>query len=179
VIHTLASRSYYGVVPIAYFITFHTYGTWLHGNTNGSVSPGHNIPGTPTIAPDPHRVQRELGSLKHPPFLIDANSRRVIDQTIREVAAHRHWTIHALNIRTNHVHIVITAPSHTPERVLIDLKSWCTRRLTEHACTTPDTRIWSRHGSTRWLNSQRSFDRACEYVTQEQGDDLPMSSALQ
>lgn len=162
-------------MPLAYLITFQTYASWLHGDERGSVDPTQNTPGTPRLPPNPHRAQRELASLKHPPFLIDAHARGVIDQTIREVAAHRHWTIRALNIRTNHIHIVITAPDHTPERVLIDLKSWSTRQLIENGCVTPDTHVWSRHGSTRWLNSQFSFDRACEYVANEQGADLPMS----
>jgi hypothetical protein len=30
--------------PLAYFITFTTYGTWLHGNGAGSVDPAHNQP---------------------------------------------------------------------------------------------------------------------------------------
>lgn len=172
---TLVSRSYDRVVPLAYFITFHTYGTWFHGDNRGSVAPGQNQPGSPTIAPDQHRVDREAAALRQPPFIIDAFARTVIDSAIREVAIHRDWKIHALNIRTNHVHIVITAPDHTPERVMNDLKAWSTRGLRDHTCISPDTRVWSRHGSTRWLNTIASFSRACEYAANEQGPNLPMS----
>jgi hypothetical protein len=38
--------------PIAYFITFTTYGTWLHGDERGSVDKGHNRVGTEFIAPN-------------------------------------------------------------------------------------------------------------------------------
>ena len=31
--------------PLAYFITFHTYGSWLHGAVSGSVDDEHNRPG--------------------------------------------------------------------------------------------------------------------------------------
>jgi hypothetical protein len=42
-------------VPLAYFITFHTYGTWIHGDDRGSVDRHHNLYGTPMLPPDPSR----------------------------------------------------------------------------------------------------------------------------
>ena len=36
-----------GSVPLAYLITFRTYGTWLHGDARGSVDREHNVFGTP------------------------------------------------------------------------------------------------------------------------------------
>lgn len=160
-------------MPPPYFITFHTYGTWLHGDQRGSVDPAHNIYNTPTIAPDARRAAREAQTLRHEPFILDAQARAVVDSTIRAVATHRGWTIHALNVRTNHVHVVVSA-AHPPERVMLDFKSWSTRRLTEAGLISSKTKVWSRHGSTRWLNTQHAFDRAREYTTSEQGPDLSM-----
>ena len=34
-------------IPLAYFITFTCYGTWLHGNKETAVDRDHNIPQTP------------------------------------------------------------------------------------------------------------------------------------
>jgi hypothetical protein len=45
---------------LAYFITFHTYGTWLHGTERGSVDRAHNTLGTPLLPPDVAREQEEL-----------------------------------------------------------------------------------------------------------------------
>ncbi len=36
-------------IPLAYFITFRCYGTWLHGDRRGSVDRFHNIYGTPRL----------------------------------------------------------------------------------------------------------------------------------
>ena len=36
----------------SYFLTFTTYGTWLHGDTRGSVDREHNIVETPYLEPD-------------------------------------------------------------------------------------------------------------------------------
>lgn len=33
-------------IPLAYFITFSCYGTWLHGGKETSVDRDHNIPNT-------------------------------------------------------------------------------------------------------------------------------------
>lgn len=45
---------------LAYFITYHTYGTWLHGNEAGSVDSQHNIPGTPMLPSDPVRKHERV-----------------------------------------------------------------------------------------------------------------------
>jgi hypothetical protein len=36
-------------VPLAYLITFRAYGTWLHGDSRGSVDRFHNRYGAPLI----------------------------------------------------------------------------------------------------------------------------------
>ena len=41
--------------PLAYFSTFTTYGTWLHGDERGSVDREHNQVGTPWLEPDGRR----------------------------------------------------------------------------------------------------------------------------
>ena len=42
-------------IPLAYFITFTCYGTWLHGGKIISVDNQHNIPETEFISPNPIR----------------------------------------------------------------------------------------------------------------------------
>lgn len=38
--------------PVGYFITWHTYGTWLRGQSPGAVDDEHNAPGEAFIEPD-------------------------------------------------------------------------------------------------------------------------------
>ncbi len=157
--------------PLAYLITFHTYGTWLHGRQQGSVDPANNIPGTPPLRPDPLRAQAEMSQLKHDPVVLDDQRRTVVDATIREVAQFRAWTIHALNVRTNHVHVVVSADV-APERVMNDFKAYATRRMAEKGILPPSTKAWSRHGSTRYLWNEESLTAAGRYVVENQGEDL-------
>ena len=39
-------------IPLAYLITFRSYGTWLHGDERGSVDRFHNVYGTPRLPPN-------------------------------------------------------------------------------------------------------------------------------
>jgi hypothetical protein len=55
--------------PLAYFITFHTYGTWLPGDGRGSVDAHHRAYGAPLVGPSPgrqpeHTPERVMNDLK-------------------------------------------------------------------------------------------------------------------
>lgn len=160
---------------LAYFISYHTYGTWLHGHAHGSVDRDHNIVGTPYLPPDVQLEMAEARRLKHPPIKLDRFRRFVVDATIREVTNHRRWTLHSLNVRTTHVHMVVTAPGYTPERAMNDFKSYATRRMVEARVLPANTKAWCRHGSTKYIDTPESFGLAMRYVVDEQGTPLPMS----
>ena len=161
----------YALEPLAYLITFTTYGTWLHGDDRGSVDRSHNRPGAPVIPGFGERVERVKNLLPYPAFSLTARHRGVVKQTIETVCSHRGWHLHALHVRTNHVHLVVTAPV-CPEKVLNALKSWSTRRLRESRLVERRP-LWTRHGSTRYLWKSHQVTRACRYVVEGQGLDLP------
>jgi hypothetical protein len=75
--------------PLAYFISFRTYGTWLHGDERWSVSRRQNRYGTPRIAPNARLQRAERKLLKHPPVTLDGYQRPVVEKAIREVCEHR------------------------------------------------------------------------------------------
>ena len=161
------------MATLGYFITFHTYGTWLHGCAEGSVDDDHSTPGTTFLPIDLPRHQREQRALKHPPVTLDKQRRFVVDATIREVCTHRSWRLRALQARTTHVHIVVCG-EHTPERMMNHFKAYCTRRMREAFVLSKEIEPWAHHGSTRYLNTERSFRRAVQYVLEEQGELLAM-----
>ena len=156
---------------LAYFITFHTYGTWMHGSEQGSVDHLHNQFGQPTLDPDPGREQAESAHARQDALLLDTPRRLAVDASIREVCEHRHWTLHELNVRSNHVHVVVSAPV-PPERVMGDFKSYATRRLRSDGFVKESDKVWTRHGSTRYLWKPDALVDACNYVRDAQGGDL-------
>ena len=156
---------------LAYFITFHTYGTWLHGTERGSVDRAHNVPGTEFLRRDVAREQEELRRLKREPVFISPAMRTLVERTIIEVAEHRGWTLHAVNVRTNHVHLVVETEAR-PERVMNDLKSFASLCLNRKGLDQPNRKRWARHGSTRWLWKREDVSAAIRYVVDGQGDPM-------
>jgi len=152
-----------------YFLTFRGYGTWLHYDERGAVDALHNQPGELLLEPNgrlEHAVRRRM---RGEPVSFDAAQRACIEDTMREVAAHRNWFIHALAVQTNHVHIVVSAGA-TPEKVMSDVKAYTTRRLREAQLVPRDAPIWSSHGSTKYLKTAVSLAAACRYVVESQAD---------
>jgi hypothetical protein len=117
---------------ITYFITFTTYGAWLPGSAPGSVDREHNIPGTPYLQADADLERKMSSAMRQEPYVLDGSRRTIVLRTIKDVAAHREWKLWAAHVRSNHVHVVIAAACN-PEKVMVDLKAWCSRRLRE-AC---------------------------------------------
>lgn len=167
-----ASRSKRGPFPLAYFITFSTYGTWLHGEQDGSVDRKHNQPGTPFVPPEIRRVQDDRSRMDQPPYEMD-NDRRSLLAAIREVCAHRGWCLRSAHVRSNHVHVVAQA-QEVPERVMNDFKSYASRRLNVRKLDGPDRKRWTRHGSTQYLWKPQDIAAAMEYTINGQGEPMAL-----
>ena len=150
-----------------YLITFTCYGTWLHGDPRGSVDKEHNVPGTEFLPQDEERLRRARAMLAQEPVLLNEKQRQVVDATIREVCNYKQWTLLAINVRSNHVHTVVIANA-TPESVMNCFKRYASRHLHEQHLFYKTATIWTRHGSTRYLNDQRSIDNAVRYVLEGQ-----------
>jgi hypothetical protein len=80
--------------------------------------------------------------------------------------------LHAINIRTNHVHIVTYIKSSPPERALRDFKAYSTKALRLAGLWSLDHGPWSDGGSTRYLWKEDAVAEACNYVAHGQGRDL-------
>ena len=63
---------------LAYFITFRTYGTWLHGDKRGSVDRFHNRYGSPRLPPNKLREKYSRSLLKRPPVRLTGKQRKVV-----------------------------------------------------------------------------------------------------
>jgi len=160
-------------IPLAYFITFRCYGTWLHGDERSSVDRFHNKYGASRIGPNEAWQRYNQSQLVRDPVVLDAKQRRSVEEAIREVCEFRGWRLHALNVRTNHVHAVVAIGTAKPERALNDFKSYSTRRMRSDRCWQSQLSPWVDKGSKRHLWNERSVALAADYVVNGQGDELP------
>src|SRR5258706_14676366 len=157
--------------PLGYLITFRAYGAWLHGDERGSIDQHHHIYGTPMLAPSPRRKQIEKGLLKQPPVKLSRRQRAAIDFAIRETCTIRKWDLWALNVRTNHLHCVVTA-SCNPKTVLVALKANATRSMRATGCWARDLSPWAQGGSKKYLWTEEELKNAIAYVVEDQGKPL-------
>jgi REP element-mobilizing transposase RayT len=163
--------------PLANFITFTTYGSWLHGRAPGSVDAIHNEPGTPFLPADIDVEHANRNAMNQDCYLLDKSKREVVLRTVLEVAAHRKWKLWAVHVRTTHVHVVVIAPV-TPEKIMSDFKAWCSRRLREQFNENKNRKHWSEHGSTKYAWRMDQLEAWIEYTVTHQGEPMAVHQDL-
>jgi REP element-mobilizing transposase RayT len=129
---------------IAYHITWTTYGTWLPGDFRGWIKANHNG----IQAPDRKLELQSLARMADDAIELTTSQRQLVEETIRRHCEIRNWQLYAVNVRTNHIHIVVTA-DRDPTEVMKQLKAWCSRKLSDDAGIT--TVVAKKAGRRRWF----------------------------
>lgn len=158
--------------PLAYFLTYTLYGHWLHGDERESIDRLHAVFETPRLPPNDVLRELEQDRSSTPAPLLTPQMRAVVTAAITEVCDVRSWLLHAVNVRTNHAHIV--ASGHVePETMMTTLKAYGTRALRRRGLISGQQRMWTRHGSTKYVWTARDLQSVWEYVTNGQDDREP------
>ncbi|MFN0139607.1 MAG: transposase [Pyrinomonadaceae bacterium] len=156
--------------PLAYLITFRTFGTWLHGDARTSVSrDGRNRYGTQRIKPRPQLEAAMKRNRTHQAIFLNLRMRKAVLQAVRGFCKRRGYKLLAVNVRSNHVHIVIAAQAQ-PERVADSIKAVSTKIVREKGLIKANAKVWSRGRSRRYLWKPQHVTSAVEYVLYNQGD---------
>jgi len=157
---------------VTYLLTFRTYGTWLHGDQRGSVDRDNNQVGMPLIGPNVALQRFRRNAMNAPPVGFDEECCDCVRVTLKEVARYRGWRLRAINVLPNHVHIVVETNEAVtlanPDKLAADFKAWGTRRLREAQHFAQEQPIWAEKGSTRYLKTLESIERAIDYVLNQQ-----------
>lgn len=157
--------------PLAYLITFRTYGNWLHGDKRYSVDVHRdmNIYGASKVLPNDRLSDLMRRNMKNRSFALDMQQRALVSEAMNEVCQYRQYRILALNVRTNHIHVVVSA-QEKPEKITDTFKQYATRKLRERKAIDLNTQPWSRGRSRRYLWKDENVDAAINYVLYCQGD---------
>ncbi len=151
--------------PLAFLLTWTTYGTWLPGDRRGWVLQGGGIQPS-----NPARKKCAQQRMTESTCTLDKQERTVVEQTIADHCQIRLWKLHAVNCRSNHVHFVVSADRH-PETVRDQFKAWCTRKLKilqRSRSTNRREKWWTERGSQRYLSDEKSLEAAIHYVLEGQ-----------
>jgi len=160
-------------IPLGFLITFRSYGTWLHGDERGSVNRFRNQYKSRRLPPEKNWLKTNSERLKNDPVILDGNQRRCVELAARETCAIKKWYLHAINVRTNHAHLVVSTGSRKPDLALNAFKTNATRTMRQAGRWHRSSSPWADKGSTRYLWNEKSLTRAINYVLYEQGEELP------
>jgi REP element-mobilizing transposase RayT len=106
--------------------------------------------------------------------LLDARQRQIVNHVIAEHCDKRGWHLYAVNCRSNHCHVVVTASEYDGEQVRDQLKGWAKRRLKEDQRSggPPNAVVrehwWTRKGSVRYVFDEASLSSAIAYTMEAQ-----------
>ena len=159
---------------MTWLLTWTTYGTRLPGDARGFVSGTrtalgerevHNQPGTPVDADIPALRRYAESIMTQPAVWLMAEQADAVAAQFRETAAHRGWSLRALAVMANHVHLVVDVPDAVDTgKLLTDFKAYATRRLDREFGKGSKQRWWSERGSTRALKHSDAVAAGIEYV---------------
>jgi REP element-mobilizing transposase RayT len=155
--------------PVGFLISFRCYGTWLHGDERGSVDRHHRIYGTRGLPSSGLRRQHDRELLKQQPVKLNSRQRSVVESAIREPCTLRQWNLWTVNVRTNHVHAVVTA-NKKPDAVMSALKANATRAMREAGVWTSELSPWEFRESKKYLWNEKQVADAIAYVETGQGE---------
>ena len=147
---------------VTYFITWTTYGTWLPGDVRGwrKMKQGNQIP-------QPRLEEWCRERMKGDTVILSPKHRAKVEAVSREHAEVRCWKLHAINVRSNHVHIAVT--SDKPPKITRDqFKANGTRVLREDPDAITDEKIWTRGGDTEIIEGEYDLECVIEYILEEQ-----------
>jgi REP element-mobilizing transposase RayT len=155
--------------PLAYLLTWTTYGTWLHGDERGSVGRHNNTFRTPTIPANAPRVRLNQSRLRADTLVLTPAIRLVVRDALVEHCPYRNAALHSLNVRTNHVHMVVSIRTNNPRAIAGRFKARATFVLRERGLVGADADVWTARGSARYLWNDQSLAQANRYVLYGQG----------
>src|SRR2546425_12343799 len=95
--------------PLAYHVTFGTYGTRLHGDERGTVDRAMNKPGDPIIGADPGWWELERKKLRFDPVILRPDEMIYIESVVPSICTRGGWAHHIAAGGPDHVHVLLTA----------------------------------------------------------------------
>lgn len=151
---------------LAYHIIWTTYGTWLSGDIRGWIK--KNVSGIQP--PDATLENQSRDRMAEEAVILSDTQRALVETTIGAHCRIRNWSLHAVNARSNHVHVVVTA-DRDPDEVMNQLKAWCSRKLSDAAglkdvvAVKAGRRHWFTEGGDKEIIEDEAYlQNAIQYV---------------
>jgi REP element-mobilizing transposase RayT len=155
-----------GEFPLAYHITWGTYGTRLHGDRRGTVRREASQFDSPIIGRIDKFRNREIELLRFAPRLLDRQRRSFVESAIPEVCRRGKWKLIDCAAAPDHIHCLLRAQADGQE-VRKWLKRWIGQALSSRWPLQPGQTWWAEGGSVKWIFDERYLESAKQYVSRQ------------
>jgi REP element-mobilizing transposase RayT len=148
--------------PLAYFLTWTTYGTWLPGDDRGWTERRRGLQ-----LPDFYRMVRAALRMTDDALVLCKIQRNAVEATVVQHCQIRGWTLHAVSCRTNHVHVVFSgAVEGATAREQI--KAYATRKLKQLSHQPSREKWWTERGHCDLIYDMEGLSSAVSYTLDAQ-----------
>ena len=149
-----------------WLLTWTTYGTWLHGDARGSFL-GRTFP-----SPDPDREQANRSAMPGDVVYLTDHQRAIVDATLVNECLAQDWHLYAYNVRTNHLHVVVSA-GRTGTFVRTRLEALASKALSDDAGLpmagdNGRKRWWTEKGNIVPIETEKALEGSTVYVRELQ-----------
>jgi len=152
--------------PIAYHITFGTYGTRLHGDSRGTVDRPMNQPGDPIIGADPAWWERERGRLNFEPVILTSEQMVFMEGVMPGVCERGGWDYHTGAGGPDHIHVLLTAEAEA-DAVRKWFKRWLGEAMSARWARAEGATWWAEGGSVKWVWERPYFENVLGYLERQ------------
>ena len=146
-------------MPLAYFITWTVYGTFLQGDDRGwwKIKKG-------TQPAAPRLFQWHQDRLKYPVLTLDRDARDCVKLAIAKHCDHRDWKLWACSVRSNHAHVVVSAGEMNAEKVRDQLKANGTGKLRQLQPVWVNRPVWTTKGWCDFIDTDDDLETVVIYT---------------
>jgi REP element-mobilizing transposase RayT len=152
--------------PLAYHITWGTYGTRLHGDDRGTVSRAENQFGDPLIGATPDWEKMESHLLRFPPIILTIEQRCFVEDAFESICQRGKWQPIVVAAAGDHVHTAMSADVDGKD-IRKWLKRWLSEGLSARWPLAAGQVWWAECGSVKWVWDDRYLQRVTNYVREQ------------
>lgn len=101
-----------------------------------------------------------------------------MENVIRNHAQHRGWELHAVSVRSNHIHVVVTVvpkigkqdyrTADPIKRVRDQFKANATRVLRQGENPIRNKKVWTKGGDMQFIDTEDDLEQVVIYITEAQ-----------
>jgi len=141
--------------PIAYMLTWTTYGSWLQGDERGYVKNGAIMPENKAL----NRANRMV--MTSPQVSLTPRQRQIVENELHKEADTLGQEIYAISVGKNHIHLVISANGLDAGKSASHYKNAARLAIQGDGFY---GRLWTRGFSKRYCFDRSQLNALIEYV---------------